>query len=106
LTSETAIGYTTSYGYNSADLMTSMTYPDGEAVTNGYNSRMLLDGASNQKQLPQANNFAQADSLVPAGVPPHPPLSQRERGKPSRQKTVINGVREFTLQLTHERETK
>jgi len=33
---------------------------------------------------PALGRFAQADSLVPAGVNPHPTFSQRERGKPSR----------------------
>ena len=34
--------YTTYYGYNSADLLTSITYPDGETVNNTYDDRMLL----------------------------------------------------------------
>jgi YD repeat-containing protein len=32
----------TSYAYDSADRVTSMTYPDGEVVTTGYNDAMVL----------------------------------------------------------------
>ncbi len=47
--SETAMGYTTSYTYNFADMPKSMTYPDGEIVNYAYNARMLpttLNGTS------------------------------------------------------------
>jgi RHS repeat-associated protein len=35
--------YTTSYAYDSASRVTSMTYPDGKVVDRSYNSRGLLD---------------------------------------------------------------
>jgi RHS repeat-associated protein len=35
--------YTTQWTYNSADLPVTMTYPDGEVVTNTYNSQMMLE---------------------------------------------------------------
>jgi YD repeat-containing protein len=35
--------YTTSMAYNSADLPTSMTYPDNEVVNFTYTPQMLLD---------------------------------------------------------------
>ncbi len=48
LKTETVMDYTTSYTYNSADLMTSMTYPgtSPETVTYDYNPRMLLNKVS------------------------------------------------------------
>lgn len=47
MTSETKVisnqSFTTAWAYNAADMPISMTYPDGEALTYGYNSRMLLE---------------------------------------------------------------
>ena len=34
--------FTTAWNYNSADMPTTITYPDGEVVTNEYNDRMAL----------------------------------------------------------------
>ena len=38
--------YPTSYSYNSADLATGMTYPDGEVVTTSYNGAGQVSGVS------------------------------------------------------------
>lgn len=38
--------FTTSWSYNSADLPVTMTYPDGEVVTNTYSPQMLLETVS------------------------------------------------------------
>jgi RHS repeat-associated protein len=38
--------FVTEYGYNTADLMTWMKYPDNEIVNYTYNSRMMLQSAS------------------------------------------------------------
>jgi hypothetical protein len=35
--------YVTAWAYNSADLVTSMTYPSGEVVAHTYTPQMLLD---------------------------------------------------------------
>ena len=59
--------FKTSWGYNSADLMTSMTYPGGtagqagEVVTLGYNSRMLLNSVIG------ASSYVSSTSYDPAG---------------------------------------
>ena len=45
-------GYTTSWTYNNADMLASMTYPDGEIVKLAYNSRMLLDQVKDDPASP------------------------------------------------------
>ncbi len=39
--------FTTAFSYNSADLVTSITYPDGEVVAQTYNAQGLLEGMAN-----------------------------------------------------------
>ncbi len=49
---ETVMGYKTEYTYNSADLLTSMKYPDNEVVTYDYNDRMLLEKVLSNNSTP------------------------------------------------------
>ena len=48
--------FLTQWGYNNADLVTSMIYPDGEVVTNDYNSQMLPAKVYNNMGTP--NNLS------------------------------------------------
>lgn len=41
-TADAMVSYTTRFTYDSADRLISVTYPDGDSVTNAYNSRNLL----------------------------------------------------------------
>ena len=67
--------FLTQWGYNNADLVTSMTYPldfsgdSGEKVTYGYNDRMLLasvSGTSNYATMDQPTDYDAAGRLLPA----------------------------------------
>jgi len=53
--------YITQWTYNSADLPLTMTYPDGEVVTNNYTSRMLLNSVIG------TNNYVQSTTYDSAG---------------------------------------
>ena len=55
--------FTTEWDYNSADLPVTMTYPDGETVTNQYNSNMLLENVAGAETYASAFSYDSANRL-------------------------------------------
>ncbi len=55
--------FSTLWSYNSADLPVSMTYPDGEVVTNTYTPQMLLDTVSGTSNYVSDTTYDSAGRL-------------------------------------------
>lgn len=55
--------FITRWGYNSADLATTTTYPDGEIVTSTYNERMLLDKLTGTDSYVQSTTYDSAGRM-------------------------------------------
>lgn len=56
--------YNMSWTYNSADLPRTMTYPDGEVVTNNYNDRMLVDSLIGTNTYVSSTNYDAAGRMT------------------------------------------
>jgi len=56
--------YSTQFAYNSADLLTATTYPDGEVVTNEYNSRMLLNALTGTNSYVTGTAYDEAGRIT------------------------------------------
>lgn len=52
--------YSTAWEYNSADLLTAMTYPDGEEVTYDYLNQLLLDSVSGMDEYVTTTQYDEA----------------------------------------------
>ncbi|NWF65696.1 MAG: RHS repeat protein, partial [Chloroflexi bacterium] len=55
--------YVTSYAYNSADLPTSLTYPDGETVNYTYTDRMLLNSLAGTSTYVSSTTYDSAGRI-------------------------------------------
>jgi YD repeat-containing protein len=55
--------YTTQWGYNSADLPVSMTYPDNEIVTHSYKSQMLLNSVIGANTYVNSTTYDEAGRM-------------------------------------------
>jgi RHS repeat-associated protein len=56
--------FTTSYTYNSADLQTSTTYPDGEVVNFTYNNQMLLNSVIGTSTYVQSTAYDSSSRII------------------------------------------
>ncbi len=56
--------YTTSYGYDAASRVTSMTYPDGSVVARSYNARGLLDEVELDGKFVQRRTYDDAGRVA------------------------------------------